>query len=420
MESKVIGEGQYGCIHNPALKCKYKKISNYNDKISKIMTKEAANEEMDEYSEINAVDPENKYHLEPDECTPDDSIKIKEYVLKCKKGQTIISDFNNYKLILMKYGGPDLKKIFTQNMKKTPDNRERISNFWEDALDLFKAVKLFLENGLIHHDFKPDNIVYNEQTNNLKVIDFGLLKKKEFIIQKSKESNYGFSIFWFNFPPEMFLYDKIVYEGIKEFGKYNPNKTDMRTKIRVYFRGKNEKDYTESIKFLMAYVKSEHQHPQFKENIINGFLDFVNYTISTRYEGGLSHEDFLRKSIDTIDSYGLGMTLMFVLVRVHHLMEKDLVQKLHTLFYNMFHPDLRKRMNINDALQQYDNIITSHSLPPLPPLSLAKLPPPLPPLSLAKLPPPPLPPLSPVPIKIKTRKYKKSKSKSTSIRRNTI
>jgi serine/threonine protein kinase len=362
IEPKVIGEGTFGCVHHPALRCKEKNISDYQDKISKIMPENEVNEEMNEYIGINEIDPRNKYHLAPEECTPDDSEKMKEYIMNCKKlGKYIIRDLNydkSYKLILMKYGGPDLKKFFQPNMENTPDNRERISNFWEDALDLFKAVKLFLDNGLIHHDLKPDNFVYNEEKNSLKVIDFGLLKKKEFITQESKNSSYGFSMFWFNFPPEMYFYNKKVYDNIKAFNKSKYNPDDIYERIRVYFRGKNQVDYTESINFLMGFIKSESLHPYIRYDNANYFLDFVDYTVSPEK---MSHTEFLKKSIDTIDSYGLGMTLLFVLVRVHHLMEKDLVLELHTLFLKMFHPDLRKRIHINDALREYNKIIT----PPL-------------------------------------------------------
>ena len=48
-KSKKIGEGTYGCVHKPSLKCEDNKIiSNYNDKISKIMKNKHAQIEMKE------------------------------------------------------------------------------------------------------------------------------------------------------------------------------------------------------------------------------------------------------------------------------------------------------------------------------------------------------------------------------------
>ena len=143
---QVIGQGSYGCVHKPSLKCKDNKIiSNYNDKISKIMKDEHAQTEMQEYVGINKIDPDNKYHLKPEKCVPDDSYEMKESVMKCKLGKDIIKENNKYKLIVMKYGGPDLKQFFKKPMEDTPKNRERISDFWIEAIDLFKAVKLFIK-----------------------------------------------------------------------------------------------------------------------------------------------------------------------------------------------------------------------------------------------------------------------------------
>ena len=49
--SNVIGEGTYGCVHKPSLKCKKKRI-NYDNKISKVMKTKEANIELKEYKNI--------------------------------------------------------------------------------------------------------------------------------------------------------------------------------------------------------------------------------------------------------------------------------------------------------------------------------------------------------------------------------
>ena len=42
----VIGQGTYGCVHKPVLKCSKKKIDDTDSKISKIMSEKDAKTEL--------------------------------------------------------------------------------------------------------------------------------------------------------------------------------------------------------------------------------------------------------------------------------------------------------------------------------------------------------------------------------------
>jgi serine/threonine protein kinase len=359
--SKKIGEGTYGCVHKPSLKCKDNKIiSDYNDKISKIMKNKHAQIEMKEYVGINRIDPTNTYHIKPQECVPDNNKETKESVLECNLGKDMVKKMDQYKLIVMKYGGPDLYNFFNNPMENTHKNRERVENFWIEAVNLLKAVQLFLKNGMIHHDLKPENIVYDESTHSLKVIDFGLLQMKNNIIKESNNGDYGYALFHFNFPPELFFYNKKKWFERKDRLKPDPkfkkkddddrfNNLGLMGLIRpTLFKS----DYMVSLNTLVKYyLKDEEIKPLAKGE----FLDFT--------EDFLSHNDtktfdkYLNDSIDTIDSYGLGMSLMYVLNQSYKLMKPKIVSELQKLFTSMIHHDLRKRIRIDDALKQYESII---------------------------------------------------------------
>ena len=355
MSSKVIGEGAYGCVHKPSLKCKDNKIiSDYNDKISKIMKDEHAQTEMLEYVGINKIDPDNKYHIKPEKCSPNFSYEMKESVMKCKSGKDIIKDKDNYKLIVMKYGGPDLKQFFKNPMEDMPENRERVSDFWIEAVDLFKAVQLFIKNGMIHHDLKPENIVYDENKHSVKIIDFGLLQKKDNIIEESKDSDYWLSQFHFNFPPELFFYNKDRWDKTHEEEEEDLNETRDNTEKRIdlFFNSKSREEYLSSVDNFITYVKSEDLHPQLEDSIKEEFLDFVEGKNKR-----MNHDTLLKESIDTIDVYGLGLSLMYVLTHVNELMKPNIIKKLHELFMEMVQPDIRFRINIDNALRKYEGII---------------------------------------------------------------
>lgn len=348
-----IGQGTFGCVFKPSIKCKDETI-NYDDKISKLMIDGDADDEMEKYIEINKIDKQNKYHLPPRTCVPDDSEEIKNYVLECKDGKNIVEKYNDYKLIVMKYGGPDLTHFFKEPMENTPKNKDRINNFWINAVDLFKAVILFLENGLVHHDLKPDNIVYDESIDSLKIIDFGLLQFKTKIIKKSNESRYTYSNFHFNYPPESILYNKKVFETIHPLKDDYDEMHGHEKRTHVFFRDKTEAQYNDSLEVLMRYVGHEELHPQLEEFIVNGFYDFVEEKVS---HDEPTYNEFLEKSINTIDTYGLGISLMYVLKQVYKLMETNIVKRLDTLFIDMIHPDIRQRIQLYDALSRYESII---------------------------------------------------------------
>ena len=56
-----IGEGSYGCVYRPAIKCKngtkYK-----TGKISKLMTRKYAKKEFDEYKLVKKSDKKRQYY----------------------------------------------------------------------------------------------------------------------------------------------------------------------------------------------------------------------------------------------------------------------------------------------------------------------------------------------------------------------
>ena len=69
--SAVIGEGTYGCVHKPSLKCKSNTV-NYKNKISKVLTTKHANVEMKEYNTISNIDKKKHFYLgKPIKCTLD-------------------------------------------------------------------------------------------------------------------------------------------------------------------------------------------------------------------------------------------------------------------------------------------------------------------------------------------------------------
>ena len=121
---KVIGEGSYGCVHKPSIHCKTppRPGFNYTNYVSKIMTTKNAKKELAEFLIIKNIDPTNEYHLgSPILCHPNiDNKKVTTAIDKCKyiKSNNIETNEDKYSLLLLKYGGPDLKIFCGDHLKK--------------------------------------------------------------------------------------------------------------------------------------------------------------------------------------------------------------------------------------------------------------------------------------------------------------
>ena len=77
-----------------------------------------------------------------------------------------------------------------------------------------KGIKEMLEKGIIHHDLKPGNIVYDTKTKQLKFIDFGFMDYKKNIIKDIRESSHSLARPYWYFPFELSLLNRDIFNKI--------------------------------------------------------------------------------------------------------------------------------------------------------------------------------------------------------------
>jgi len=184
----VIGEGNFGCIHKPSLKCNESDV-NYNNKISKILTSIDANVEVRKFKKIAKIDKNKDFYLgEPHRCYPAETEENIKSIEKCKNGKKLVETLKLYSLLIMEDGGLDLEKYGKVLKKREPnkENREKMELFWIEAHRILLGIREFLNHGLVHRDVKPQNIVYNEESNRLNFIDFGIMDTKNNIMEYTK------------------------------------------------------------------------------------------------------------------------------------------------------------------------------------------------------------------------------------------
>lgn len=225
MENKIVGEGTYGCVVEPALECK--KPENYENKVSKVMRKNDAIEELKEYELLKSIPDIDKYTVNvPVLCEPKLGVKFSTVVRECK-GKRVRAAYQvnqqHLAILLMENGGLDLNNFTTNIFPKLDINDQ--NKFLTAILDAIKGVQFFNKVGIIHQDIKSGNMVYNLKTNKLKFIDFGLMITKEKFIRSSTRNKNTFAQTWDYYPPEFSCANWVDFEELDKCMQYRNDYT---------------------------------------------------------------------------------------------------------------------------------------------------------------------------------------------------
>jgi serine/threonine protein kinase len=249
---KAIAAGGYGCVFNPALKCKHKERING---VSKLLQKRAANEEFQETTVIRPIMktiPNNEdYIIFPtDMCEAEDleTGDLVDFDTKCSKFKDAKKNLNKYKILNMPFGGPDLKKYFTENI--IGSNFITINNNLIKLID--NAIVMFNKQNLIHADLKSQNILVTPDELKCKIIDWGLAVKypdNEFELLGELE----WRPIQFNVPCSNILFSEFYQKKINLLEKQSESKSEMYDLLKNNF-GDYKKKYGEGHVSYLSYV----------------------------------------------------------------------------------------------------------------------------------------------------------------------
>jgi len=355
--SNVIGEGTYGCVHKPSLECDTNKNIDYSNKISKVMTRQDADSELAEYGRIENIDMGHNFYLGvPEKCkvapTPENMTAIR----KCKNGKKFINKMDKLSLLLLEDGGVNLV-TFADNVATWPitaENTRKIELFWIEAHRLLVGLKAFLDNGIIHHDLKPQNFVYNESTNRLNFIDFGLMNTKDKLVDQSKTSTNYLAKYHWSFPFEIEFLNQNVFTRIAT--KSDAVITKYYDTLVDNIKKDVHNDIAYAFRTFFTYVIAKQADKQTHEAIVASFLTDFYQTLMYELKPG-KYDEVLNKSLDTIDIYGTGMAFMYVLIKSSDLIDVQLLEKLVMLFQRMVTADLSSRITIEPLIAEYEDIL---------------------------------------------------------------
>jgi serine/threonine protein kinase len=222
---EVVGEGTYGCVIKPSLKCKNDSKINYKNTVSKVMRQIDAKKELNEYKSLNLIKGIEKYAItSPTICKPIMDDTFLDIVKKCntKKVKDVYNtNKSNLSMLILQDGGINLysylKKIFT----KTTQEEQKI--FFTSLINLIDGLLFFKTKDIMHRDIKLLNIVYNINEGKSKFIDFGLMTKMTTFINKCKSNKENYAISWNYFPPENScgnITNFYIYPKCKNYSSY--------------------------------------------------------------------------------------------------------------------------------------------------------------------------------------------------------
>ena len=350
--SHVIGEGTFGCAHKPPMLCLDKQRRNKND-ISKLMTTVNAIKELREFALIDSADKQKQFYLgKPKSCKPARILSNIQAISRCPSGRFEPIKMDDYSLLVMKYGGQDLEQFGDEvrTWTKTKEHVDAIELFWLEVVRLFYGLKVLHDNNVLHHDLKQQNIVYNKETNRVNFIDFGFMEKRSVRISTAKRSvNWLGNQHHWSFPLEAIYWNKNNY-------------------MHASIRGKSEKahrEFTESVAnncqyFFTSVLKFNSEAK--RDNAVaiitnNAFRNVLAFEPTDE-----AYNRFVEKSIDSVDTYGLGIALMFVLNRSKHLLSTEFYTNLKNIVMNMFTGGVFLRSTPEQLLAQYEDILTTSGL----------------------------------------------------------
>jgi serine/threonine protein kinase len=213
--------------------------------------------------------------------------------------------------------------------------------FWKEAIRLFHGIKAFLKHDMIHHDLKPQNIVYNPKTKRCNFIDFGMMDKYSTLISAANNSTNKFAHYWWNFPIESDFVNKSKFEENFQF-----NAEKNRDQLSTFYTYACFTDPSRRAKYMLNWNRFIYNH-----------LKSYSYT------------KFAEKHFRTMDSFGLGLSLIYVLEKTKKYIDGRQYLELYELFENMINSNLHERIEIDDAIKQYNKILSDHkknqTVPPI-------------------------------------------------------
>ena len=340
-QQMLLGEGSYGCVFSPKIKCTEKeqpirnktKADSKKHFVGKVFSdSQEFLKEVSMSKKVATIDPKGETILVPTAtCKTTRKEVIRNIASKdCEMIRDSTSHDPNQRMyqLIMPYGGTRFDRYFRNKMDTgTPDTLHAFINVLRPV---FQGLVLLEKHKMCHQDIKSSNILVTPQ-NQAILIDYSLMTPFDSIYSSKNIRRLRFT--YFPYPPE-YKIATLIYNGCKmecpvgeetlrnilQFGDSRAN---------AFHTFMNREDVVKHVQSLMSYLyKTGVAVPTGKQNIFT----------------------WLRTYANRIDMYGLGTAIVdasryITIPSKHNSQWKEFVR-------GLIHPDVRKRFAPKKALDE--------------------------------------------------------------------
>ena len=408
--STIKYNGNNSCVLDPALSCENREMP--DAELSKIVKAIDGVDELESYRALrDSLDPKSEFTITPPvSCMPDLTSEVIEKIKGCtemglnrydtrrhdiwkfrKLDPSDKKTFSNktFTMLQMRNEGVDLN-VFVANVLATAKAEaaaastdsastdadttanQKMLTFWKCATNYFRGLVMLNSNDIIHHDLKPANLLYHEDTGKASIIDFGLSRSRKYLLEQANIDTVEYSVnqcfSWIYFAPETTLHNRAVYTEVIANEKnfyYIPIDEDYLLAHYV------NKSFTELIEQIPRIRRRESINKTWDREFqsvaqltekLYSFIKTERKIYKTNPELNVCFDNFMKRSLDTFDVYGLGFALLTVLNKTSFLITPEFEASLRPLFYSMLSFSCLNRPTPEEAFDRYVEIMKSHTL----------------------------------------------------------
>tara|TARA_B100000886_G_scaffold277824_1_gene201814 strand:+ start:12990 stop:14699 length:1710 start_codon:yes stop_codon:yes gene_type:complete len=350
----VIGQGTYGCVHKPSLKCNTTEPVDYTDKVSKILIKKEATKEIQQYSILKKIDPKEKHYLGmPIKCQVKKNKENIRNIKKCKYKENFLGNLDNTRLLVMKDGGNNIHNIFKNVLPMKSREEQKITSelIILYLLNVFNTLKFFNKKKVSHRDIKSENIIFNTEKQEIQIVDFGLMHNYNHIKIISKSNANPLTSIWWSIPPYAIFMNKSQFEKIK-------NIDISESKFKDFLK-EEQISSGEQIDYFYKII-SKNALLDISELKINLFKQFHNTMEKSK---NISHDKYLDLVVPLLDNHNMGIVLLHTLSYAKKYIDNNsLLESIKSLGLKMINYDVHNHIDIDQATKEYKKILKSSGL----------------------------------------------------------